>query len=146
MTGATLFTSSFFNSAKKVAVETNSPVAVASFHSTSKGFLGECGFRGGFCELYNFDPEVKAELYKLCSMHLCSNLAGQVMTSLMVRPPTEGDESYGLYAEERDTILGAWAAAARAFVELAYLFGGFVCLCLHLVRVWRRQTDKHPRD
>ena len=33
-------------------------VQLVSFHSTSKGFLGECGMRGGYFELCNFDSEV----------------------------------------------------------------------------------------
>jgi hypothetical protein len=30
-----------------------------SFHSTSKGFLGECGLRGGYFEMLGFPTEVK---------------------------------------------------------------------------------------
>ena len=68
-------------------------VQLASFHSVSKGFVGECGRRGGFVELHNIDADVKAELYKLCSVSLCSNVPGQLMVGLMVNPPAEGDES-----------------------------------------------------
>lgn len=68
-------------------------VQLASFHSVSKGFVGECGRRGGFVELHNIDEAVKAELYKLCSVSLCSNVPGQLMVGLMVNPPVEGDES-----------------------------------------------------
>lgn len=35
-----------------------SEMELASFMSVSKGYLGECGVRGGYCELFNFDPEV----------------------------------------------------------------------------------------
>jgi len=30
-------------------------VKLASFHSLSKGIFGECGIRGGYMELTNFD-------------------------------------------------------------------------------------------
>ena len=40
--------------------------------STSKGFIGECGRRGGFMELYNVDPYVHSQIYKLASSGLCS--------------------------------------------------------------------------
>ena len=49
-----------------------------SFHSVSKGFIGECGIRGGYFELYNIDDAVKQNLYKLASISLCSNTHGQV--------------------------------------------------------------------
>ena len=29
-----------------------------SFHSTSKGIIGECGIRGGYFETTNIDPKV----------------------------------------------------------------------------------------
>ena len=49
-----------FHSFKKVLhTMADAPkVQLVSFHSTSKGFLGECGMRGGYFELCNFDPEV----------------------------------------------------------------------------------------
>jgi alanine transaminase len=34
-------------------------VQLVSYHSTSKGFLGECGLRGGYYELVGFDPGVQ---------------------------------------------------------------------------------------
>ncbi len=29
-----------------------------SFHSTSKGLIGECGIRGGYLEMHNIDNDV----------------------------------------------------------------------------------------
>eukprot|EP00823_Brevimastigomonas_motovehiculus_P003226 TRINITY_DN194_c1_g1_i1.p1 TRINITY_DN194_c1_g1~~TRINITY_DN194_c1_g1_i1.p1 ORF type:complete len:494 (-),score=140.12 TRINITY_DN194_c1_g1_i1:1424-2905(-) len=78
---------------------------LVSYHSVSKGFVGECGQRGGYMEVCNFDPEVKMQLYKLASVCLCSNLLGQVMVGLQTNPPKSGDESYELYVKERDTTL-----------------------------------------
>ena len=62
-------------------------VALASMHSISKGFYGECGRRGGYTEFVGFDPDVLAQLYKLASINLCSNLNGQICTALMMQPP-----------------------------------------------------------
>lgn len=31
-----------------------------SLHSTSKGILGECGLRGGYLEMININPEIRA--------------------------------------------------------------------------------------
>jgi len=35
-------------------------VDLFSFHSTSKGFLGECGIRGGYAEFHNIQPDALA--------------------------------------------------------------------------------------
>jgi aspartate/methionine/tyrosine aminotransferase len=63
---------------------------LASLHSVSKGLLGECGLRGGYLYLHNFNPLVVDQLVKLKSINLCSNSIGQMMVELMVNPPTEG--------------------------------------------------------
>ena len=39
-----------FTSFKKIVRRMNSPVALVSYHSTSKGVTGECGRRGGYFE------------------------------------------------------------------------------------------------
>jgi alanine transaminase len=81
-------------------------VTLFSFHSVSKGFLGECGHRGGYMEVRNMSDEVYAELVKLQSIGLCSNTDGQLVTYLMVAPPKPGDESYDVYEAEKTAILG----------------------------------------
>ena len=88
-------------------------VPLFSFHSISKGFLGECGHRGGYVELRNIPDDVMAELVKLQSIALCANVAGQIAVYVMVSPPVEGDESYAEYVQERDGILGALRAKAE---------------------------------
>jgi alanine transaminase len=87
-------------------------VTLFSFHSVSKGFLGECGHRGGYLEIRNMPDDVYAEMIKLQSIGLCSNTDGQVMTYLMVEPPKPGDESHELYEAERAAILGDLKAKA----------------------------------
>jgi alanine transaminase len=82
---------------------------LVSFHSTSKGFLGECGLRGGYFELTGFDPDVKALLYKYASISLCPNTTGQIATGLMVNPPSLDNgcssETVAQYEGERDGIM-----------------------------------------
>lgn len=95
-----------FHSFAKVLHETGEKdVTLFSFHSVSKGFLGECGHRGGYLEARNIPDDVYSELIKLQSIGLCSNVAGQFVTYLMVSPPPEGSESHELYVRERDSIL-----------------------------------------
>jgi len=96
----------FYSFAKVMDDMKETAVPLFSFHSVSKGFLGECGHRGGYTELRNMPQDVMAQLIKLQSISLCANVAGQVTTYLMVSPPQPGDESYELYRRERDGILG----------------------------------------
>jgi aspartate/methionine/tyrosine aminotransferase len=88
-------------------------VSLFSFHSTSKGYLGECGHRGGYVECRNVPPEVMDELTKLQSVSLCANSVGQVVTYLMVRPPRPGDPSHAQWERERREILDALARKAE---------------------------------
>jgi len=88
-----------------------------TLHSVSKGFLGECGHRGGYCEIRNVPDEVLAEFVKLQSISLCANLPGQFATLLMVAPPAPGDESYAVYAAERDAVLAGLKRKAEILAD-----------------------------
>ena len=59
-----------------------------------------CGLRGGYFELTNIDTDVKAQLTKLASVSLCSNVLGQIAVGLMVKPPTSGKELKAYEAEK----------------------------------------------
>eukprot|EP01082_Thalassiosira_pseudonana_P014153 g11901.t1 g11901 contig6:819761-821867(+) len=108
-----------FVSAKKVAVETPGceNLQLISFHSTSKGLIGECGRRGGYMELHNIDPYVQTQLYKLASSGLCSGVDGQMMTSLMVRPPLPGEESHELFSRQEFEIFSSLKRRAVSLVR-----------------------------
>lgn len=107
--------------------DTNKGVQLASFHSTSKGFTGECGRRGGYVELCGFDPAVRAELYKLASISLCANVSGQIMMGLMVNPPKAGQPSHPLYTSERDAILQSLKRRAIKLVDAFRKLEGVTC-------------------
>ena len=92
-------------------------VSLFSFHSCSKGFLGECGHRGGYFEIRNIPEDVAQQILKLQSISLCSNLAGQIATYCMVRPPKAGEESYDRYVQERDGILKALKERAEIIAD-----------------------------
>ncbi|MEQ2196622.1 Alanine aminotransferase 2-like [Xenoophorus captivus] len=87
-----------FHSFKKVLFEMgpeySETVELASFHSTSKCYMGECGFRGGYMEIINMDDDVKAQLTKLLSVRLCPPVPGQALMDLVVNPPQPGEPSY----------------------------------------------------
>ncbi|CAH8646175.1 unnamed protein product [Heterobilharzia americana] len=80
---------------------------LASLMSCSKGYMGECGFRGGYCELVNFDPVVKVQLFKALSARLCPPLMGQVVMEAVVNPPKPNEPSYSIFVRERDDVLNA---------------------------------------
>ena len=50
--------------------------------------MGECGLRGGYIELMNFDSDVKAVFLKMLSARLCSFYFGS--------------DSYGLCGQTSD--------------------------------------------
>lgn len=82
-----------FISFKKVVAEMGDSAAgveLVSFHSVSKGFLGEGGVRGGYMELHNIDPAVATQINKLMSVGFCANVLGQIAVGLMVNPPSTG--------------------------------------------------------
>ncbi len=87
-------------------------VSLFSFHSVSKGFLGECGHRGGYVECRNVPEDVVAELAKLQSVYLCANVPGQLAVSVMVAPPRPGDASHASFMAERQAILDGLKAKA----------------------------------
>lgn len=119
-----------FNSFRKVLnslePEVRDNVEVASFHSCSKGFLGECGIRGGYMELTNFDEFAKAELIKSQSISLCSNTIGQLMMDLKVNPPSkkmgESDETIEAYNSEVHTLLTSLKTRAVRCSEMLNRF------------------------
>jgi aspartate/methionine/tyrosine aminotransferase len=112
---------SFYSFAKVMAEMGVSDVSLFSFHSCSKGFIGECGHRGGYMEIRNVPGEVVDQIAKLQSISLCSNLPGQVVTYCMVTPPAEGSPSRELYVAERDHIMSE--LRSRAAILAAGLNG-----------------------
>jgi aspartate/methionine/tyrosine aminotransferase len=117
-----------FVSFARVMVENGeTDVSLFSFHSCSKGFLGECGQRGGYMEVRNVPADVVAQITKLQSVSLCANLTGQVATYCMVRPPKPGEPSYERYAQERDGILGELKARATLLAEGLNRIPGIQC-------------------
>ena len=120
-----------FVSAKKALCDLGDPyksnVELVSFHTVSKGVLGECGLRGGYMELVNFHPDTVAQLYKMASISLCPNTIGQVAVSLMVDPPAPGDPSYDLYEKETSEQLASLRRRAQVVTRAFRSLPGVTC-------------------
>lgn len=119
-----------FHSFKKVAYDMGYPYSkmeIASFYSTSKGFMGECGARGGYYEVVNMDKDVKAELNKLASAQLCSSVLGQACMYAIVNSPTKDESSYELYMEEKNNVLNSLKEKAVLVTELLNKIEGVTC-------------------
>ena len=93
-----------FISFKKMASQVKSNVQLVSLHSISKGFMGECGHRGGYMELYHFPEDVKAQIYKMSTFSLCPNAVGQVMLDTLVHPP-ESTECATIWNQEKENYI-----------------------------------------
>ncbi|CAJ0890167.1 10752_t:CDS:2, partial [Entrophospora sp. SA101] len=102
-----------------------------SFHSVSKGMIGECGKRGGYFECTGIDMDVVDELYKVASVNLCPNVEGQIIVDLMVKPPKIGDKSYPLYDEEIKTIYESLKRRSQKLCELFNRLEGVSCNSAH---------------
>ncbi|XP_078066961.1 alanine aminotransferase 2 [Mustelus asterias] len=120
-----------FHSFKKVLYEMGpeyyNTVELVSFNSTSKGYTGECGFRGGYMEVINMDPEVKAQLEKLLSVRLCSPVPGQAAMDVVVNPPKPGEESYEMFTLEKMKVLHNLAEKAKLSEEVLNTIPGMHC-------------------
>ncbi|XP_046415758.1 alanine aminotransferase 2 [Neodiprion virginianus] len=119
---------SAFHSFKKVLVEMGEPYSkmeLASFMSTSKGYMGECGLRGGYSEILNMDPEVKAILLKSISAMLCPTILGQVTMDVVVNPPRPNEPSYKQFQEEKANVLKSLAERSRMVVDTINSIKGF---------------------
>jgi aspartate/methionine/tyrosine aminotransferase len=105
-------------------------VPLWSFHSVSKGFLGECGHRGGYLECRNVPDDVMGEVEKLQSVALCANSVGQVVTWIMVRPPRPGDPSFPLWDRERREVLDSLRERAALLEQGLNAIPGIQCNAL----------------
>ncbi|XP_076345937.1 alanine aminotransferase 2-like isoform X2 [Tachypleus tridentatus] len=119
-----------FYSFKKILIEMGPPyneLELASFMSASKGFMGECGSRGGFCEIINLDPGVKKMFWKYISSHLCSSTIGQAMTYCITNPPHPNEPSYDKFMKEKTAILQSLKERANYVTKTFNSIKGLEC-------------------
>ncbi|CAO3700236.1 unnamed protein product [Rhizopus stolonifer] len=108
-------------------VEVRESLELVSFHSISKGMIGECGRRGGYFECVNLDEKVLEQIYKMSSVSLCPNLHGQILVDLMCNPPRLGDESYEQYKREVESIYNSLRRRSRKLERLFNQMDGVSC-------------------
>ncbi|XP_075226083.1 alanine aminotransferase 1-like [Lycorma delicatula] len=119
-----------FFSFKKVLVEMGDPynkMELASFMSCSKGYMGECGLRGGYSEVINLDPKVKAMYLKAISAMLCPTSLGQACLDCVVNPPQPGEPSYELYKKEKAAVLNSLKLRAKMVADTFNSVEGMSC-------------------
>ena len=78
-------------------------------------------------ELIGIDKDVKDQIYKLASSGLCSSVSGQVMTSLMVRGPDKGSESYKNHEAEKQAIFESLKRRSEIVSSGLDAIDGFSC-------------------
>lgn len=115
-----------FHSFKKVMYNMGGPhdkQELISFNSVSKGCFGECGFRGGYMEVFNMCSDVQKVLNNCLLVN--SNTAGQVVLSALVNPPKPGEPSYDLYNEEMCAVKCSLAERAKLMYKTLSGFEGY---------------------
>ncbi|KAL0237353.1 hypothetical protein PCE1_000750 [Barthelona sp. PCE] len=100
---------------------------LASFHSTSKGYFGECGRRGGYGEYINFPEEFLSLIYKLSSVRLCPNIDGQIAVACMCSLPKPGDTSYESCNTEITALSESYKRRAARLTEFWNSLPGVTC-------------------
>jgi len=116
-----------FHSFKRCMSDMNIQTELVSMMSASKGYMGECGLRGGYGELANFELDVRAMFYKYLSARLCSSVIGQVTMSCVVNPPRPGEASYELFEKEKSKILSDLKIKAKLVAETFNSIEGITC-------------------
>ena len=119
-----------FFSFKKILMELGPDyknMELASFMSASKGFMGECGYRGGYCEVVNLDPEVKVQYLKSISAKLCPPICGQLVLDVVVNPPKPGDPSHKQFQQEKTEVLTQLAKKAALVTKTFNSIDGIKC-------------------
>lgn len=119
-----------FFSFKRVLKEMGEPYAsmeLASFMSCSKGYMGECGIRGGYCELINIDEQVRLHYQKALSAQLCPTTVGQAAIDCVVNPPREGEPSFEQFECEKNKVLAQLKERAELVATTLNSFEGFSC-------------------
>ncbi|XP_055524080.1 alanine aminotransferase 1 [Wyeomyia smithii] len=119
-----------FHSFKKVLMEMGAPynqMELCSFMSCSKCYMGECGIRGGYAEVVNMCPDVKAMLLKCLSAQLCPTTIGQACMDVVVNPPKKGEPSYDLFMKEKNGVLESLKDRAKMVADTFNSIEGFSC-------------------
>ncbi|KAG2200743.1 hypothetical protein INT47_002787 [Mucor saturninus] len=109
------------------SAEVREGVELVSFHSISKGMVGECGRRGGYFECVNLDSQVLDQIYKMSSVSLCPNLHGQILVDLMCNPPRVGEASYESYSNEIKTIYESLRRRSKKLEDVFNKMEGVSC-------------------
>jgi len=119
-----------FHSFKKVMKEMGPEyenMELASFHSMSKGWHGECGLRGGYMEIVNMDPYIKGQLTKMVSTKLCPPTLGQCAMAIVCNEPKPGDPSYKQFIQEKQATLDLLKKKAQLVANTFNSIPGISC-------------------
>jgi alanine transaminase len=116
-----------FVSFRQVAREMGTTAELFSFHSCSKGVVGECGLRGGMVHCENVDPGVMDQIYKMASVTLCSNVLGQALMASIVTPPPEEGPSRTQFDADRDGVRSALKRKAKMVADRFNSMEGMTC-------------------
>jgi len=99
-----------------------------SFHSASKGYLGECGRRGGYVHIGQaIGDDVLSELNKLVSIILAPNTHGQLAMDVLINPPTGSGVCAQLFNQEKNSIIESLKRRAKLLSDTFNTLPGIEC-------------------
>lgn len=76
--------------------------------NVSDHFFIRCGFRGGYCEVVNFDERLKAALNNCLDVKLCAPMTAQLVVDCVFNPPKPGAPSYEKFQQVFGVLLVNW--------------------------------------
>ena len=115
-----------FVSFKKIVMNKRAKVPLASLNSISKGFLGECGHRGGYVEFHNCPEDSVGQFLKLASISLSPNSVGQVIVDALVKPP-ESTECKTIWDRETNAEIYSLGRKAKLLQATLSKLPGMKC-------------------
>lgn len=116
-----------FMSFRRLAHQMGTAIEVFSFHSVSKGTVGESGLRGGFVHCSNLRHDVKDQLRKIASISLCSNVIGQALMASAVTPPPLDGASRASFDQHRAEIKEQFQRKAKSVCQRLNAVDGISC-------------------
>ncbi|MGH0132856.1 UNVERIFIED_CONTAM: hypothetical protein FKN15_050904 [Acipenser sinensis] len=120
-------------------------VELTSFNSISKGFAGECGFRCGYLEFVNLDPQVRRYAQQVNSVECCPPTPGQIILDTLMNPPLPGETSYPSFTAEHQASLDTLARNAWLAEQTLNSVPGISCVPVQAAMYCFPRIHMHSR-
>ncbi|KAG2458363.1 ALAT2 aminotransferase, partial [Polypterus senegalus] len=99
-------------------------VLLTTTHTPS---IPRCGFRCGYMETVNIDPEATTQLRRLMTSSCHPSIIGQIVLDILMKPPQPGEPSYENFNKEKTFIMNTLARNSKLAVQTINALPGLRC-------------------